>query len=105
MIHIIKQTESISYQYLKELGFSDEQILSLISVGKKDLEKELLKLKILIDSNDFVLTDINNSLHALKGLLFQLGNHTLAERLNEIRSTLDVKESVETIKQLLFDEN
>lgn len=104
MKNIIDDTVVISYSYLKAFGFKDEQISLLIEVGKKDLHNELSKLKVLMDADTISLEDINNVLHALKGLLFQLGNHELAEKLNEIRSNLDSKVSLEEISKLLFED-
>ncbi len=101
MEKIITETEMIAFDYLKAFGFSDEQIISLVTQGKKDLNKELSKLKILLDSDDISYDDINNSLHALKGLLFQLGNHDLAEQLNEIRSDLEGKNALAEVRSLL----
>lgn len=101
MEKLITESEVIAFDYLKAFGFSDEQVASLIAQGKKDLEKELSKLEILIDSDDLSYDDINDVLHALKGLLFQLGNHNLAEQLNEIRSDLQSKNALEEIRSLL----
>ena len=103
MKNIIKETEAIAYGYLKEFGFKDEQITPLVTMGKRDLNKELSKLKDLLADDVVVIDDVNNVLHALKGLLFQLGNHTLADQLNEIRSQLDSKVALKEISEVLFD--
>ena len=103
MKKIISETEVIAYNYLKAFGFEDEQITLLIIQGKKDLHKELTKLETLMHADVVSLDDINDVLHALKGLLFQLGNHELAEKLNEIRSHLDSEVTLKQISQLLFD--
>ncbi len=97
MEKLISHTEEIAFDYLKAFGFKDEQIDQLIIQGKKDLRKELIKLEILLHDDKISYDDINNVLHALKGLLFQLGNHEAAERLIEIRSHLD---NEETLKEL-----
>jgi hypothetical protein len=104
MKKIISETEVIAYDYLKAFGFKDEQITLLIIQGKKDLHKELTKLEALLHADVVSLDNINDVLHALKGLLFQLGNHKLAEKLNEIRSHLDSEVTLKQISQLLFDE-
>lgn len=104
MKNIISETEVIAYDYLKDFGFNEEQISSLIVQGRKDLHKELTKLETLLDTDSVSLDDINNVLHALKGLLFQLGNHDVAEKLNEIRSHHESEVILKEISELLFDE-
>ncbi len=101
MEKIISETEVIAFDYLKAFGFTEEQVNTLVLQGKKDLYKELIKLKTLIYADPVSYDDINNVLHALKGLLFQLGNHDLAEKLNEIRSDLQNKTTLEEIALLL----
>ena len=104
MKNIISETEIIAYDYLKAFGFSEEQISSLITQGKKDLDKELTKLETLLLHADTVpLDDMNNVLHALKGLLFQMGNHTLAEKLNEIRSNDEREIVLKELSELLYN--
>ena len=102
MEKIISETEVIAFDYLRAFGFKDEQINSLVTQGKRDLRKELTKLKVLLDADDTSLSEINNIVHALKGLLFQLGNHTIADRLNEIKSHLDSKTALKEIELLLY---
>ena len=104
MKNIISRTEIIAYDYFKDFGFNEDQINSLILQGKKDLHKELTKLETLLIHADTVsIDDINNILHALKGLLFQMGNHDLAEKLNEIRSNDQREVILKEIPALLFD--
>jgi len=104
MKKIISETEVIAYDHLKTFGFSEEQVIPLIDRAKKDLHENLTKLEILLHEDTISIDDINNVLHALKGLLFNLGNHELAEKLNEIRSHLESKVSLKEISQLFFDE-
>ena len=104
MQRIIRETEEIAYRYLGEFGFSKDEISPLVSTGKKDLEANLIKLKALINSGQICTDEINNTLHALKGLFFHLGNTEVAKELNEIRSDLDNKASIEKIKHLLFSD-
>jgi len=101
---IIRETEVIAYDHLKAFGFEDEQIKPLIDQAKKDLQENLTKLEMLLHEDTISIDDINNVLHALKGLLFNLGNHELADKLNEIKSHLESEAALEEISQLLFDE-
>lgn len=102
MKNIISETEVMAYEYLKAFGFGDDQIVPLITIGVKDLDKELKKLQNLVNADEVVAEDVNNVLHALKGLLFQLGNHPLAEKVNETRSDSISEVQLEEIRQLLF---
>jgi len=101
MEKIISETEMIAFGYLKAFGFSDEHVNSLVDQGKKDLHKSLTELRTLLDDVVVSLDDINNVLHALKGLLFQLGNHDVADQLNEIRSHLESEVTLKEIARLL----
>ncbi len=99
---IIDETEAMAFDYFKAFGFDEEQINMLIIQGKKDLVINLDKLKLLLQEDEISTEDVSNVLHALKGLLFQLGNHEIAEKLNESRSDLENKETLEEVKELLF---
>ena len=101
MEKLINETEILAFDYLKVFGFHDEQIAQLIIQGKKDLHRELTKLKTLLHANTKSYIDINNVLHALKGLLFQLGNHTVADKLNEIKSQSERDTKLKEIALLL----
>ena len=101
MKHIINETETIAYDYLEQFGFSRDQIDALIIQGKKDLYKELENLNIILDTDS--TEAINHSLHALKGLFFQLGNYKVAEQLDEIKDVEESKTRLKEISKLLFD--
>ena len=101
MEKIISETEVLAFKYLKAFGFSDEQINPLVTQGKKDLRKELTKLQILLYADTISYSEISNTLHALKGLLFQMGNHDIAEKLTEERSHLESKNTLKEIALLL----
>ena len=60
-----------------------------------------MKLKIALEEEPISFEDINNILHALKGLLFQLGNYPAAEKMNEIRSDVKGHKSLEELALLL----
>ncbi len=103
MKNIINETEIIAQKHLSSFGFNEEQVSTLIVQGKKDLHKELAKLEVFLNVDTDFLEDINNVLHALKGLFSQLGNHEIAEQLNEIRES-DIKQvRIKKISKLFFD--
>lgn len=101
MDKIIDQTEIVATAHLKSFGFNEDQVNALVTQGKKDLQKELQKLKVLLENGS--VEDINNALHALKGLFSQLGNHKVADRLNEIRTEEESQERLKEISELLFE--
>ena len=105
MQKIIDETEVIAYNHLKAFGFKEEQITPLIIQSKKDLKKNLSQLKILLQTETISLDAINNTLHALKGLFFNLGHHTLAEALNDTISQCESETILKEISQLLFEED
>ena len=104
MYKIISETEVMATAYLKAYGFEDEQISSLITQAKKDLKKTLKQLHEVVYAETLSMIDINNALHALKGLLFHMGNHTLANELDEIRSTFESEKILQKLKFLLFED-
>ena len=101
MNNIMNETETIAVSHLKNFGFNEDQVSALISQGKKDLDKELGKLEIQLDTGS--VEGINNALRALKGLFSQLGNHNVAEQLNEIREGQGREAKLKEVSKLLFD--
>jgi len=99
MKKIISETETIAYEHLKAFGFSQEQIIPLIDQAKKDLQENLTKLEILFQEDPISIDEINNNLHAIKGLLFNMGNHELSEKINEIRSHLESDAALKEISK------
>lgn len=101
MRNVIKQTEEMGIAYLKAFGFSDEQVNPLVIIGTKDINNTLEKIEVLLEEVHPSIETLNNLLHALKGLLFQMGNHALAEKINEMRSHLS-EADISELKALLF---
>jgi len=104
MKNIIHETEHLAYAYLKGFGFEDEQITPLVELGKKNLSEALSNLKKLLDKDTYSIKELDDALHALKGLLLQLGNTQLAQELNAIRLELNNPKTVTSIEALLFND-
>ncbi len=102
MHNIIDETEKTARSYFSAFGFADAQISALIATGKKDLRNKLSELETLLDAPETTTEELNSVLHALKGLLFQLGNKATGEQINEIRSHLDDKNAREEIRRILL---
>jgi hypothetical protein len=103
MENLVQISLMIARKKMQGMGFNDEQIDRLLETGKRDLENEFAKLKSLIESDEDNAEAINQSLHALKGLLLNLGNEKLAARFIELRSNESLEEKKRQLMQLLFD--
>lgn len=101
MDELINETVEISRKYFKEFAFEDEQIALLLESGKRDLTKELTKLKKLLESEQIDIDAVNLSIHALKGLFLTMGNNSIGEKLNELRQENENEYIITEIKKLL----
>ena len=100
MAEWIEKTQEMAFDYLIGFGFEEAQVLPLLEQSRKDLEKEYAKFLSLIEIRPCSVEELNNVLHALKGLLFHLGNHSLAEKLDEMRGE-GIEERCTELRQLL----
>jgi len=100
MIDIIETTLELAKEKFEKFGFKEEQINHLISSGRKDLEQEMSKLKEILSQTDIDTTTLNNSLHALKGLLLNMGNSKIADKLIELKNSDDTQLKIEQIKSI-----
>lgn len=89
MEQLINETVEIARQHFKGFGFEDQQIEPLLAAGERDLRKELDKLRFLLEKERVDIDSINLSLHGLKGLLLNMGNTTVADKLVELRQAED----------------
>ena len=102
MYSILKETEDLAYTYFSAFGFNDEEITSLIEHGKRDMLKELEKLHEVLEDSPSNREEINNRLHALKGLFSQLGNQILVTKINTLHEDLESEETLKELAQILF---
>ena len=101
MEKLLTETLEIARKNFKKFGFEDEQIVSLLSSGEKDLSKELSKLQKLIENDPIDIATVNLSLHALKGLFLTMGNSIVADQLNELHQETNNASIISDIKLLL----
>lgn len=87
-------------KHFKGFGFEDDQIEPLLAAGERDLRKELDKLRQLLEEENINIDSINLSLHGLKGLLLNMGNTAVADKLVELRQEKD-EYILEELKSLL----
>ena len=103
MQKILDETEKLAYTYLKAFGFEENEIAPVVAKGLVDLETILNKLKTVFSlPHEAKKEEVDNVLHALKGLLFHLGNHDLAEKIETLRSYDDMEKLYEVLNDLLF---
>jgi len=101
MEKLITETMSIASEKFKNFGFKEEQIDQLLASGKRDLEEEGKKLKVLLNEDTPDIEKINQSLHALKGLLYNLGNTKAGDMMTDLRNDPDIADHIEKIKEIL----
>jgi len=103
MNSIIEATKNKAYGYLRAFGFDEEEIEPVIQKGLRDLENTLVKLQVTVRSeNTPDLQTLDDLLHGLKGLLFQLGNHELAKEVDAIRRYENPEELCMSVEKTLF---
>ncbi len=101
MQKLIDDTTEIARRHFGGFGFSDDQIETLLASGKRDLVKEFNKLKPLLEKEPVDIEAINNSMHALKGLLSNMGNMALADKFIELHRKSEDGDILDEIKVLL----
>ncbi len=101
---LISKTIEIANQHFGGFGFNEDQIAKLLESGKRDLEAELSTLKELLSKEQYDIEEIDFSLHALKGLLMNMGNVEIANKLNEIRQEKAKNDTIDidAMKTLLY---
>lgn len=105
MEHVIKETLRIAKEKFSAFGFKEEQIEQLLASGKRDLLSELEKLKSLLSAEPYDIEQINKSLHALKGLFFNMGNTEAGDIMSDLRKGSEPDESIDKIKAFLEEGN
>jgi len=101
MSQLVNETKITAYNYLSAFGFEDEQIYKLIEKGVKDINQTVEKLEIQLSNATVVWDEVDDTLHALKGLLFQMGNNEIAEIIDQKRHTDKNQDSINTLLELV----
>jgi hypothetical protein len=101
MRNIIIKTEQIAVEYLTGLGFGREQVAPLLEQARRDMEEEFSRLEMLRHAPSPDPEALDRSLHAIKGLLFNLGNHDLAEKLEALRHEEDLGRMLPELDRVL----
>ncbi len=103
MRRIVAETEKLAYPYMKAFGFEESEVEPIVSKGLMELESTLERLEKLIASPSADdRKEMDDILHAMKGLLSQLGNQALSERVNELREEESIEHQCEVLRGLLY---
>jgi len=101
MRQIIERTQQVAYDYLKAFGFEEDKVTNIVNKGVKELEKSFAKLQGLVSDREFDIDELDNVLHSIKGILFQLGNSKDGELVDELRDTVDHSNAIEKIEDFI----
>ncbi|SFV90610.1 hypothetical protein MNB_SV-4-937 [hydrothermal vent metagenome] len=100
MQKLLEETKEKAYIFLREFGFEEDELEPVINKGLKELEESLVDLLKLINSESIEYTYVDTALHDLKGLLFQLGNHNAANKVELLRHVKSIDEIKNWIENL-----
>ncbi len=101
MYRLVEESLRIAKERFGSFGFSEEQTAQLLASGRRDLESELKILEGLLSATTPDIEAIDKSLHALKGLLLNLGNREAADMMNSLREGDDLTSNIERIRSML----
>jgi len=101
MKQIIERTMQVAYDYLKNFGFEEDKVEVTVNKGIKELENAFAKLQELVYNVDFDIDELDNILHSIKGILFQLGNGNDGSKVDALRDEIDHTNAIEKIEQFI----
>jgi len=101
MSSIIEESLQIATKRFEGFGFQPAQIEQLLISARRDMEKEIATLTALLEEEHVDMERINQSLHALKGLLYNVGNTEAGDLMIELKSDTNQEEALEKIRKRL----
>ncbi len=101
MDNIIEKILSDAKSNFENFGFEEDDITYLLKKAKNDLEKQFGDLKQVLEKPSIDVDKLDKSLHALKGLMMQLGSIELANKINSYRELLESNQDLEDLKNTL----
>ena len=101
MYRLVEESLRIAKERFGSFGFSKEQTEQLLASGRRDLESELKVLEELLLAGTPDIEAIDKSLHALKGLLYNLGNIEAGDMMISLRESGDIGSNIERIRSML----
>jgi len=101
MSHLIDETLEIARSRFSAFGFDEAQMERLLASGERDLRQELNRLQELLSEPSISAEKIAFSLHAVKGLVANLGNDALASRIQTLEEKTKRSSFVEELRSLI----
>ncbi len=98
---LVEESLQIAAKKFENFGFQEEQVEKLLLSGRRDLEAEMEKLMQLLSEPEPDKEAIDKSLHALKGLLYNLGNIDAGDKMNDLREDESLHEQIEKLQAVL----
>ncbi len=98
---LVEESLQIAAKKFEKFGFQEEQVEKLLLSGKRDLEAEIGKLMQLLSEPEPEKEAIDKSLHALKGLLYNLGNIEAGDKMNDLREDVSLHVQIEKLQKVL----
>jgi len=95
--YVNKIKESISKKF-SEMGIDEDSINELAEVSIESLKEELVKVNIILNSDD--LSELGFHTHTIKGVLLNIGLNEDAERFKEIKHLFEAGKSNKEIKEI-----
>ncbi|WP_416768365.1 hypothetical protein ACM66T_08755 [Sulfurimonas sp. ST-25] len=101
MEQLITETLGYARDHFTAFGLETAQVDALLVAGERDLRKELLQLKALAEAVPMDNDKVAQSLHALKGLLMNMGNNSAGQVFAELETAFKATREVAGILALL----
>ncbi len=100
MDSLIGKSLNIARAKFEKFGFSPDQTEQLLASGERDLRSETAHLKSLISSESLDTHKIDKSIHAIKGILLNMGNEKDAENMRELENE-NIDEKIDALRKIL----
>jgi len=101
MEKLIDETLQIAKTRFVSFGFKESQTEALLISAKRDLSKVIVQLEDLMRDDSCDIEQINKSLHALKGLLYNMGNMEAGDQIVELSECMDEEKLKSRIKKII----
>jgi phenylalanyl-tRNA synthetase beta subunit len=101
MDQFVEESLQIAAEKFKAFGFKEAQIEKLLASARQDLEKEIGRLRELLGCHEPDTEKVNQVLHALKGLLYNMGNTEAGDLMSDLKNGSDGVGQIEAIKKIL----
>lgn len=87
--------------YFRGFGFDDGDIEYLLQKGRRDLEMLVQEVNSILESNPVDMELLDKKLHALKGVIMQLGSSDIAMKINQMRDALNNQDTIDNLKEII----